>query len=299
MAASTLVFETGDGETTLVAQCFTEDTDTLATNGTSSTAVEFTSNKGKYTCTFTDLASGTYDLRIKDGSNNTIARGKLKHTNAVGVERPSSLDWADLIHQDATVNLSNTTIGNVSGLGTGARTVTPLVQTSGAVPLEGASIRFTKGVETYVSTTDANGQVASFNLDDGTWTVAITLYGYSFAGTTLVVNGDETPTYTMTTVVIPAPSSPLKVVGVLLCLDVDEDPEEGVEVTFKKTSGPGDAGYSLDSEEVVETSDVDGLITREFLIGATYKVRRSNGAAQSFVAPATTPFNIAEHLGNP
>lgn len=120
MAARTLAFEAPDGETTLVATCYDQDTNTLATNGTSSTATELAANKGKYTCVFTDLATGTYDLRIADSGNNTIARGILQHTNSTGTERPASIDWASIASPDATVSLSNTTIATVTNLATAA-----------------------------------------------------------------------------------------------------------------------------------------------------------------------------------
>lgn len=187
--------------------------------------------------------------------------------------------------------------------GTGARTVVLTVQTTGSVAIQGANVRVTLSGSSYIQTTDVNGQV-TFNLDDGTWTVSITAAGYSYAGTTIVVNGDEAQTYQMTTNSAAVPSAPNLSVGQLLCTGTDELPESNVSITWRKTVGPGDDGYSLDSAERSETSDINGLIEAEFQIGATYKIRR--GAANSpttrevaFTVPASSPFNLPEHLGNP
>jgi len=91
------------------------------------------------------------------------------------------------------------------GTGTGARTVTITVN-DGADPLESVRVRLTKGASSYVGSTNASG-VVTFHVDDGTWTVAATLTGYTYAGTTIVVDGDETATYSMTAQTITAPSA--------------------------------------------------------------------------------------------
>jgi hypothetical protein len=89
MAASTLKVKTSQGYgTSLTAKAYTRDTDTLAANGTSGASVEGTNQKGNYTFTITDLATGVYDLRIVNSSDLTVASGLLNHVNAVGVEYP-------------------------------------------------------------------------------------------------------------------------------------------------------------------------------------------------------------------
>ena len=82
------------------------------------------------------------------------------------------------------------------GTGTGARTITVTVN-DGSDALENATVRFTEGANTYSGETDSNGQLV-FNLDDATYTVAITKAGYTFSGTTLAVSADASPTYSMT-----------------------------------------------------------------------------------------------------
>lgn len=97
------------------------------------------------------------------------------------------------------------TAKNADRAGTGARTVTVTVN-DGSAPLESARVRFTKGLAVHAQTTDASGN-CTFNLDDGTYTVAISLDGYTYSGTTQVVDGDETPTYSMTALTISVPDS--------------------------------------------------------------------------------------------
>jgi hypothetical protein len=104
---------------------------------------------------------------------------------------------------DAADTLIRDDIAALSTTGDGARTVTPTVRVSGS-PLENATIRFTLGGLTYAGKTNASGQKV-FNLDDGTYAVSISKPGYTFAGTTLVVNGTETPIYDVT---LNTPSSP-------------------------------------------------------------------------------------------
>ncbi len=96
----------------------------------------------------------------------------------------------------------------LASLGTGARTVT-LTVTDGSTPLAGARVRVTEGTESYVGSTDADGEI-TFSLDDATWTVAITKPGYQFTPTTLAVAADTEATYSMSAVVVetPTPSTP-------------------------------------------------------------------------------------------
>lgn len=84
--------------------------------------------------------------------------------------------------------------------GAGARSVTITVN-DGAAVLEAARVRMSQGAESYVVATNASG-VAVFALDDATWTVTITKAGYTHTPTTIVVNGTETQTYSMTLVTV-------------------------------------------------------------------------------------------------
>ncbi len=90
-----------------------------------------------------------------------------------------------------------------SSLGSGARTVTITVN-DGSSPIQNATVRMTQGVISYVGKTNVSGVVV-FNLDDATWTVAITAGGYTFSGSSLVVSTDTSATYSMTATVVPLP----------------------------------------------------------------------------------------------
>jgi hypothetical protein len=159
------------------------------------------------------------------------------------------------------------------GTGTGARPVTPTVRVSGS-PLEGATIRFTLGAETYSGTTNSSGQV-TFNLDDGTYTVSISKPGYSFAGTTLVVDGDESPIYTVTANSITTPTDPALATLVVKCVDEAGAIEPGAVVYVRLTGIPaGSTGLSFDgiSQEATANSEGNAVLTIVKL--AKYQIRR-------------------------
>jgi hypothetical protein len=157
--------------------------------------------------------------------------------------------------------------------GTGARTVLVTVN-DGTDPLESVRVRYTKGAETYVASTNASGQ-ATFHLDDGTWAVARTLPGYTAPATTLVVDGDKTPTYSMTAVT-PTASDPGFITGYLYCYDEEGAVEQGVSLQLALYT-PGSDAYGYDSRTRTATSDANGLVEFTNLFpGATYMLRRGN-----------------------
>lgn len=92
--------------------------------------------------------------------------------------------------------------------GSGARTVAVTVN-DGVSPVVGALVRMTRNSDglTFAAATSGSGQI-TFNLDDGTYTVAITYPLYSFGGATLVVDGNKTPVYSMTDNSPAAPADP-------------------------------------------------------------------------------------------
>lgn len=164
-------------------------------------------------------------------------------------------------------------IGGGGGSGTGARTVTITVD-DGTDPLQNAIVRMTEGVNTFTATTDADGECV-FNLDDATYTVAVSKAGYSFAGTTLVVNGTETATYSMTAIVV-TPGSGDATTGYLTCLNQSGIAESGA-IVYCQTAEPptSGTGFAYDSAIRSETSDVDGLVEFTGLIkGASYYIWR-------------------------
>jgi hypothetical protein len=185
------------------------------------------------------------------------------------------------------------------GSGSGARVVTITVD-DGTTVLENAVVRMAEGVNTYTATTNASG-VAVFNLDDATYTASVSKTGYTFAGTTLVVDGVEAVTYSMAAVTITAPPTPTTATGILTILNEEGVAEQNVTISCQIESGPGTAGLGYDRKVWSEVSDVNGLVQFAGMVqGATYSVWRGeqrDATAASVTVPVATSFNIAELLG--
>ncbi len=190
-----------------------------------------------------------------------------------------------MIVNDGTANarfstsaLQNAPTGGGGGTGGGARTVVVTVTLS-ASPVEGASVRLTKAAETYVGSTNASGQI-TFNVDDGTWTVAITSPGATFAGASLVVDDDETVSYSLTAISI-TPSPATQITGYYTCYSHLGVVEAGVSITMQLVGlAQGSVGLALDNRLRTVTSDANGVAQFTNLFpGCRYKVYR--GAAEN------------------
>lgn len=190
-------------------------------------------------------------------------------------------------------------LADASGGGTGARTVTITVN-DGAAALQNARVRLTEGANTYVATTNVSG-VATFNVDDATYTVAITKSGYTYAGTTLVVNGDEAATYSMTETVVTPPSNPSLSAIEVLCLGAHDTAESGIDVDFRIVTIPsGDQNKSYSGTKKTVTSDEDGIARIEVAQGSTYEYKR--GVAQVWnrvTVDADGVTNVTSFIGSP
>lgn len=175
--------------------------------------------------------------------------------------------------------------GLPTSLGTGARTVTPTVLSPTLAPVEGAKIRYTKGGETYLGTTDVNGQVVSFNLDDGSWEVSITASGLKYNGTTEIVNGVETPIYEMelNTVVLP-PLENYQVHVQAYVFDEFGQPEDGVEINVQMIQPSTLAG--IFDKKVATFISVSGIVVFTNLFqGAAYNIWRGNSTPYRYYVP--------------
>jgi hypothetical protein len=147
-----------------------------------------------------------------------------------------------------------------AGAGTGARTVTITVN-DGTTALQNAVVRLTEGVNTFRALTNSSG-VATFNLDDATYTVAITKSGYSYAGTTLVVDGTETRTYSMTVVSITPPDNPDLSAIVVTCLGADFETQSGVTIDLRIITLPsGSTNAAYPGLKQTATSNGSGIAT--------------------------------------
>lgn len=158
------------------------------------------------------------------------------------------------------------------GSGSGANIVSITVD-DGTDPIEGANVRLTKGADTFVVTTDVDG-LAEFSLNDGTWTVTITQSGYSFIPTTLVVDGNETQTYSMTQTVL-TPSDPGQVTGYLYCYGTNGAVTAGVVVTLMQLRPISGSGIAYNGATRSQTSGADGLVQFTGLfLGGRYRLYR-------------------------
>ena len=186
---------------------------------------------------------------------------------------------------DTLEEIADAIAGISTGSGTGARTVTVTVN-DGTIALQNAMVRMTSGAETYTALTNVSG-VAVFNLNDATWVVSITKPGYTFAGASLVVDGTESVTYSMSLVTI-TPSSTDKVTGYWTVLDENGNAAASVVVTLK-TRQPlrGGVGIIHDAGERTATSNGSGLVQFTNLIpGWRYAVVANDDYVADFVVPA-------------
>ncbi len=179
---------------------------------------------------------------------------------------------------------------DVSGLVplTGARTITITVEDEDENPVEGARVRLSRVGETGLQQTDSDGQTV-FNVDDATWTVAITASGLTFAGASLEVTEDDAVTYTMDTVAITPPDDPTKSTGVLLT------EQSGWLVQWRMIATPaGDTGQAYDGRTQETTSGGDRLAELVGLVrGAEYEVRVGPvGRVAVFTVPDEDTFEV-------
>lgn len=161
----------------------------------------------------------------------------------------------------------------LANTGTGARTVTITVN-DGSTALQNAIVRLSEGLNTYRTLTNASG-VAVFNVDDATYTVAVTKSGYTYAGTTLVVNGTESATYSMTAVSVTPPTNPDLSAVVVLCLGTDFEPEAGVTIDIRIVTLPsGSTNTAYPGIKQTATSNVSGIATLEAPKGSVCEWKR-------------------------
>jgi hypothetical protein len=189
--------------------------------------------------------------------------------------------------------------GSGGGSGTGARTVTITVN-DGTTVLQNATVRMTEGANTFTSLTNVTG-VAVFNLDDATYTVGVTKSGYSYAGTTLIVNGTETATYSMTVVSITPPSNPSLSAIVVLCLDAAGQPEASVAIDIRIVTVPsGSQNIAYKGAKQTATSNVNGIAQFEVVQGSVCEWKRGKADVWSSVTiDSDSMTNVTSVIGSP
>lgn len=183
--------------------------------------------------------------------------------------------------------------------GTGARTIVVTVN-DGAGPLESATVRATKGAETYTVKTNVVGQ-ATFYLDDGTWTFVATLAGYDGASAIHIVDAAQSPLTISLPPLTMMPIPPGTVRGYAIILDEYGNPEPGVTCSAQLVYAPSGSGIVGDIAAQIRVSDVNGVVQFTGLLpGGTYKFSRGEQFILVVVpTDATDPWQIPNFGGAP
>ena len=183
------------------------------------------------------------------------------------------------------VDANALTGGGGGGGGSGANAVTITV-TDGSTPIQSAHVRVTRGVLSYLVTSDSSGY-AAFSLDDGSWIISITASGYTFAPVTLAIDASHrTFTEAMTEHSVPTPSTG-QCVGTLVVLDGEGSPRAGVTVDFEAVAPTTGEGFVYDGDDAPYVSDTSGVISRLFPSGSIpYRYRVGEGKWVNFTTSA-------------
>jgi hypothetical protein len=227
---------------------------------------------GVFTATLAEARTGLGPLAVRicagsETADNLLYDGFLAEgTTVIDSKVNAELDSASLraalgmSAADLDSQLDAILAAASAGAGTGARTVTITVN-DGTTALQNAVVRFTEGSNTFRALTNASG-VATFNLDDATYTVAVTKSGYSYAGTTLIVNGTETATYSMTAISITPPDNPDLSAIVVTCLGTDFETQSGVTIDLRIITLPsGSTNAAYPGLKQTATSNGSGIAT--------------------------------------
>lgn len=274
-------------------------------SATLSSIAENSTLKGRYTGTVADVAAGDYRLVVKfDGYTVSEPDETVTLLLAVGTYVSKRLAELDSDALRAALGMSAADLDDqldaiLAGAGTGARTVTITVN-DGATVLQNAVVRFTEGSNTFRALTNASG-VAVFNLDDATYTVAVTKSGYTYAGTTMVVNGTETATYSMTATNVASPTNPDLSAIEVLCLDEDFAAASGIDVDFRMASvASGDQNRAHPGAKKTVTSNGSGIARFEGPQGATIEWKRGTGQQWTPVTlDNDSVTNVTSLIGSP
>lgn len=219
-------------------------------------------------------------------------RDAMKLAPTAGDPEAGSLDkHLDGILEDTGTTLPAQIAALDIGGGTGIYACTWTVN-DGSTVLEGATVSFwLAGVLRGTGTTNASGQV-SMSLDAGTYTVAISLSGYTFAITTHAVSSTAstwTKTFSMTAQTISAPSNPTDCACAWLCLDENDAPVAGVIIRARPDTDVTGTGYAWSGHTREATSAaVTGLATINLPQGSKWWIRRDSGVEELFTVPATS-----------
>lgn len=275
MANTILNIQLPSGLSGLLVTLYPDGSDTQG--NTPDVLTEASNRLGLYSATITEALSGKHYVKVMDGSS-LLASG-----------------WVELQDDTNTYHVQDdypqTTTGG--GAGTGARTVTITVD-DGTNPLENALVRLTEGASTFTRYTNASGQ-ATFNVDDATYTVAITKAGHQYNGTSLAVSSDTSVTYSMTANVTQLSSGALATGYAYIYGTAGVLANETVTITPKHPRKLD--GLGVKATAVTDTSDANGYVEFTNLVrGVSYTI--SYGAfSKVFEVPAQATFELPSFVG--
>jgi hypothetical protein len=268
-----------------------------------------TNDTGEAVAVFTDVDADDYKVVYFSGAR-WVARGYRTFTGTDGETATDTPPTAELdsaviraalgmSSADLDAQLDAILAAASAGAGTGARTVTITVD-DGTTALQNAVVRLNEGVNTFRTMTNASG-VAVFNLDDATYTVAVTKSGYTYAGTTLVVDGTETATYSMTAVSVTPPTNPALSAVEVLTLDEDFAAASGIDVDFRMSAvATGDQNRAHPGAKKTVTSNGSGIARFEGPQGATIEWKRGTGQQWTAVTlDNDSVTNVTSLIGSP
>lgn len=186
------------------------------------------------------------------------------------------------IEQDTSTTLPAQIAALDIGGGTGTYACTWTVN-DGSTVLEGATVSFwLAGVLRGTGTTNASGQV-SMSLDAGTYTVAISLSGYTFASTTHTVSSTAstwTKTFSMAAIVFSPTPDEDQVTAWGFVYSSATVVEPGATIVLEqRTAG---ARQIYDNAPRTLTADANGLVSAVvWADGSEYRYRRGTGGEWS------------------
>ena len=157
------------------------------------------------------------------------------------------------------------------------------VRDPSASPIQNATVRISRTGESFALQTNASG-VATFSLDDATWTVAITATGFSFSPVSLVVASNVSQTYSMTAAGGGVtPSEAPMTTGYWTVYNQNGTIQAGAQVSIQASSPPvGSTGIVMEDAVRTATADNNGVVQFSNLIkGSVYIVWRT-GSSRKF-----------------
>ena len=210
-------------------------------------------------------------------------RDAMKLAPTAGDPAAGSVDkhLDDILEDTSTTLLAQIAALDIGG-GTGTYACTWTVN-DGSTALEGATVSFwLAGVLRGTGTTNSSGQVP-MSLDAGTYTVAISLSGYTFASTTHTVSSTAstwTKTFSMTAITFTAPPDAEQVTAWGYVYGPAGTIEPGATVVLEqRTAG---ARQIYDNAPRTLTADGSGVVSAVvWADGSEYRYRRGTGGEWS------------------